>query len=123
MGIATWIVLGLVVGVVAKVLMPGKDGGGLIKTVILGVAGAFVGGYAGSFFGWGSVQGFDLRSLALAVGGAMVVLDLRTRRAVGDHPGLLPSSLPSSLPGALRAAATNASTASTFRTSSSSPLT
>ncbi len=74
MGISSWIILGLVVGIIAKVLMPGRDGGGFIKTVILGVAGAFVGGYVGSFFGWGSVQGFDPRSLALAVGGAMLVL-------------------------------------------------
>jgi len=51
-GILGWIVFGLVVGVIAKLLMPGKDPGGLIVTVLLGVAGAVVGGYIGRALGW-----------------------------------------------------------------------
>lgn len=76
MGIVTWIVLGLVAGVVAKILMPGRDPGGLIITIVLGIAGAVVGGFVGTRLGFGQVSGFDLRSLAIAVGGAMLLLFL-----------------------------------------------
>jgi len=51
-GILGWIVFGLIVGVVAKLLMPGKDPGGMIVTVLLGIAGAVVGGYLGRALGW-----------------------------------------------------------------------
>jgi uncharacterized membrane protein YeaQ/YmgE (transglycosylase-associated protein family) len=51
MEILSWIVFGFIVGVFAKVLMPGRDPGGLIVTVLLGIAGAFVGGWAGQAFG------------------------------------------------------------------------
>ena len=74
MGIFSWIVLGLIVGVVAKLVMPGKDPGGFFVTILLGIAGAFVGGYIGNFLGFGSVSGFDFRSLLLAVGGAVLLL-------------------------------------------------
>ena len=74
MGILTWIVFGLVVGVVAKFLMPGSDPGGLIVTILLGIAGAVVGGFIGTQLGFGSVRGFDLRSLMIAVVGAIVLL-------------------------------------------------
>ncbi len=76
MGILSWIVMGLIVGVVAKFIMPGKDPGGFIVTILLGIAGAFVGGYIGSFLGLGEVTGFNLGSLLLAVGGAVVLLIL-----------------------------------------------
>ena len=74
MGILSWIVLGLVAGAVAKFLMPGKDPGGCIITMLLGVAGALIGGFIGSRLGWGTVTGLDLRSFALAVGGAILLL-------------------------------------------------
>ncbi|MCV5261100.1 GlsB/YeaQ/YmgE family stress response membrane protein, partial [Vibrio parahaemolyticus] len=45
MGIISWIILGLIAGALAKWLMPGKDGGGWIATMLLGIAGAFVGGF------------------------------------------------------------------------------
>jgi uncharacterized membrane protein YeaQ/YmgE (transglycosylase-associated protein family) len=51
MGILSWIVLGLVAGALAKFLMPGKDPGGCIITMILGVAGAMIGGFIGSRLG------------------------------------------------------------------------
>jgi uncharacterized membrane protein YeaQ/YmgE (transglycosylase-associated protein family) len=76
MGILSWIVMGLIVGLLAKFLMPGKDPGGLIITVLLGVAGAFVGGYAGSFLGLGTVTGFNIGSILLATGGAILLLIL-----------------------------------------------
>ena len=82
MGFVSWAVLGLLVGALAKFIMPGKQGGGLIKTTLLGVAGALLGGFVGSMLGVGSVSGFNLESLALAVGGALVLLVLfgRARR-------------------------------------------
>lgn len=73
-GIFTWIVLGLVVGIIAKLLMPGDDPGGFIVTILLGVAGALLGGFVGNYFQWGDVTGFNMVSLALAVGGALVLL-------------------------------------------------
>ena len=76
MGIASWIVLGLVAGVLAKMLMPGKDPGGIIVTTVLGVAGALVGGFIGAQLGFGNISGFDFRSLAIAVGGAILLLYL-----------------------------------------------
>ena len=74
MGFIAWIILGLVVGVIAKLIMPGKDPGGFIITILLGIAGAFVGGFIATKFGMGSVTGFDIRSLAIAVVGAFILL-------------------------------------------------
>ncbi|MBL8850170.1 MAG: GlsB/YeaQ/YmgE family stress response membrane protein [Planctomycetaceae bacterium] len=74
MGILSWIVFGLIAGALAKWLMPGPNPGGCIVTVILGVVGAFVGGYLGTLLGMGKVDGFDVRSFFLAVVGAIVVL-------------------------------------------------
>jgi len=74
MGILSWILLGLVVGALAKWIMPGPDPGGMLITILLGVAGAFVGGFIGSFLGLGSVSGFNFGSLALATGGALLLL-------------------------------------------------
>jgi uncharacterized membrane protein YeaQ/YmgE (transglycosylase-associated protein family) len=76
MGILSWIVMGLIVGVLAKFLMPGKDPGGLIVTILLGIAGAFVGGYVGSVLGLGTVTGFNIGSLLVAIGGAVLLLIL-----------------------------------------------
>ena len=67
-------ILGLIVGVIAKFVMPGKDPGGIFITIILGIAGAFVGGFIGSRIGFGSVTGFDIRSLLLAIGGSILLL-------------------------------------------------
>lgn len=74
MGILLWIVFGLIAGALAKFLMPGKDPGGFIITTILGIVGAVVGGFIGTQLGFGDVAAFDLRSMALAVGGALLVL-------------------------------------------------
>ena len=52
MGIILWIVLGLVAGAIAKLLMPGKQGGGCISTSLLGMAGALVGGFIGKTIGF-----------------------------------------------------------------------
>ncbi|QZN97503.1 GlsB/YeaQ/YmgE family stress response membrane protein [Symbiopectobacterium purcellii] len=74
MGILSWIIFGLIAGILAKWIMPGKDGGGLIITVLLGIVGAVVGGYISTFFGFGRVDGFNLGSFCVAVIGALVVL-------------------------------------------------
>jgi uncharacterized membrane protein YeaQ/YmgE (transglycosylase-associated protein family) len=74
MGFLSWIVLGLVVGILAKWIMPGRDPGGVIITTLLGIAGACVGGFIGSLLGLGGVTGFNLGSLALAIAGALLLL-------------------------------------------------
>jgi len=76
MGILTWIVMGLIVGALAKFLMPGTGPGGIITTILLGIAGAFVGGFIGTLFGLGSVTGFNLASFLLAIAGAVLILIL-----------------------------------------------
>ncbi|MEO8435599.1 MAG: GlsB/YeaQ/YmgE family stress response membrane protein [Pyrinomonadaceae bacterium] len=82
-GILAWIIFGLIAGVIAKALMPGKDPGGCIITTLLGIVGAVIGGFIGrSLLGYGqaadtmadvSKPGF-LMSLVLAVIGAIIVL-------------------------------------------------
>ncbi|OCG46520.1 MULTISPECIES: GlsB/YeaQ/YmgE family stress response membrane protein [Gilliamella] len=75
MGIISWIVLGLIAGWIAKFFMPlGRVG--VIKTILLGVAGALVGGYISTFFGWGSVTGFNFPSLFISVLGAILLIYL-----------------------------------------------
>jgi uncharacterized membrane protein YeaQ/YmgE (transglycosylase-associated protein family) len=76
MGILSWIVMGLIVGVIAKFVMPGKDPGGVIITICLGIGGAFVGGFIGSFLGFGQVTGFNVSSILIATGGAVLLLVL-----------------------------------------------
>ncbi len=74
MGIFTWIVLGLIAGILAKWIIPGKDPGGFIVTILIGIAGALIGGFVSSYLGYGSVTGFDLRSLGIAILGALLLL-------------------------------------------------
>jgi len=74
MGLVSWFVSGLTIGIIAKFFMPGKDPGGYVITVILGIAGSFTGGFIGSRIGFGPVGNFDLRSLMIACGGAILIL-------------------------------------------------
>lgn len=75
MGIISWIILGLIVGAIAKAIMPGRDGGGFILTTLLGIVGAFVGGFIGTYVFHTTLGGFfNLRTWLLAIGGAIVVL-------------------------------------------------
>jgi uncharacterized membrane protein YeaQ/YmgE (transglycosylase-associated protein family) len=75
MGILSWIVFGLLAGIVAKFIMPGKDPGGIIITILLGVAGAFLGGFIMTQFGFGSLTGgWNWASFGTAVGGAFLLL-------------------------------------------------
>lgn len=76
MGIISWIFLGLVAGALAKFIMPGKDPGGFIVTILIGVAGAIIGGFLGSFVGLGAVTSFDLGGIFIATLGSIVLLVL-----------------------------------------------
>ncbi|MES9853033.1 MAG: GlsB/YeaQ/YmgE family stress response membrane protein [Candidatus Thiodiazotropha sp. LLP2] len=74
MGIISWIILGLIAGALAKLIMPGKDGGGIFMTMLLGIAGAMVGGYVGNFLGLGNAGGLSLSNILTATAGAFVIL-------------------------------------------------
>lgn len=74
MGILSWIVFGLIAGIIAKWIMPGKENAGIIVTIILGIVGAVVGGYISTFFGFGKVDGFNFGSFVVAVIGAIFIL-------------------------------------------------
>jgi len=81
-GVLGWILFGLVVGAIAKLLMPGRDPGGFIVTILLGIAGALLGGFFGRAMGWyreGEPAGF-LMSLI----GAVVLLVIY-RMAIGNR--------------------------------------
>lgn len=83
MGILSWIILGLIAGAIAKMLMPGPDPGGIFITILIGIAGAVLGGFIAVLLGLGSVEGFDLGSVLIAIGGALILLfayrKMRTR--------------------------------------------
>ena len=73
-GILGWIVIGLLAGAIAKMLMPGKDPGGCIITILLGIAGALLAGFIGKSIGWyeeGEAAGF-----LAAIVGAFIILFL-----------------------------------------------
>lgn len=74
--IISWIILGLIAGAIAKLIMPGKQGGGLVVTTVLGIVGAMLGGFLGSFLPFLSdgIKGFSIGSLFTAVVGALIVL-------------------------------------------------
>jgi uncharacterized membrane protein YeaQ/YmgE (transglycosylase-associated protein family) len=74
MSILGWIVFGLVVGVVAKFLMPGPDPGGMIITILLGIAGALLGGFIGRGLGWYGEA--DPVGFIMATIGAILILIL-----------------------------------------------
>jgi len=76
MSIIAWIVVGLIAGVIAKMLMPGREpGGGIILTILLGIGGAIVGGFLAVALGISDgVNNFDVGTIVLAVAGAMLLL-------------------------------------------------
>ncbi len=76
MGWLSWIVFGLIAGIIARVIVPGSDSGGFLWTIVIGIVGAFVGGFIGTQIGWGDVTSFDLKSMGIAVLGAIVFLVL-----------------------------------------------
>lgn len=79
MGILAWILFGLIAGAIAKLIMPGDDpgGGGIVGiaiTVLIGIAGAIIGGFIGVALGFGEVSGFNISSFLIAVLGAIILL-------------------------------------------------
>ena len=75
MGILWTLIIGVVVGAIAKLLMPGKDPGGCLVTSVLGILGALLGGWIGKqVFGVTVVAGFNLRALGFAIFGALLIL-------------------------------------------------
>jgi uncharacterized membrane protein YeaQ/YmgE (transglycosylase-associated protein family) len=74
MGILSWILFGLVVGVIAKLLMPGRDPGGFIVTILLGIAGALIGGFVGRAMGF--YEANEGAGWLMSILGAIVLLAL-----------------------------------------------
>lgn len=74
MGILSAIIIGLLVGAIAKLLMPGRDPGGWIITILLGIAGSFVAGFLGRSLGW--YQDGEPVGFLASVGGAILILVL-----------------------------------------------
>ncbi|MFF0430932.1 GlsB/YeaQ/YmgE family stress response membrane protein [Streptomyces sp. NPDC004327] len=76
MGILAWILLGLLAGIIAKMLMPGKDPGGIIVTTLIGIAGALLGGWLGKvIFHVDSIDGFfEISTWIAAIVGSFILL-------------------------------------------------
>src|SRR5258708_4858202 len=72
MGILSWIVFGLVVGIIAKLLTPGRDPGGFVVTMLLGIAGALLGGFIGRAMGFYGPN--DSAGWLMSIGGAILLL-------------------------------------------------
>lgn len=74
MGVLSWIIFGLIAGALAKWIRPGNDPQGCFVTIIIGIIGAFLGGWIGTLIGWGDITGFNFRSFLLAVVGGVIAL-------------------------------------------------
>jgi uncharacterized membrane protein YeaQ/YmgE (transglycosylase-associated protein family) len=73
-GIISWILVGLIAGLLAKWFMPGSGPGGLIVTIILGMAGASIGGFIFQLLGGAGATGFNVWSILVATVGAIILL-------------------------------------------------
>ncbi|MCU5771978.1 GlsB/YeaQ/YmgE family stress response membrane protein [Erwiniaceae bacterium BAC15a-03b] len=73
MGLLSWIVIGLIAGLLVRKFFPGRQGGS-IPTLVLALVGALVGGYISSYFSWGTLATIEPRALLLALLGALVML-------------------------------------------------
>src|SRR5215218_5122721 len=86
MGIIGWLVLGLLAGAIAKLILPGDDPGGFIVTMLIGIAGALVGGFIASALNIGDLdEFFDIGTWLIAIGGSLLLL-LLYRMFVGRRP-------------------------------------
>jgi len=74
MGILLWIIFGLIVGAIARYLVPGEGPGGIIGDIIIGIVGALIGGFVYGLFGHAGVTGFNIWSFICAIIGAVVLL-------------------------------------------------
>jgi len=85
MGLISWVVVGLIAGLLARWIMPGSESGSLILTAILGMAGASIGGFLVGLLGGTGATGFNVWSIVVATFGAIVLLflyNLIARRTV-----------------------------------------
>ena len=74
-GILSWILVGLVAGVLAKIAMPGPDPGGVLLTIVIGIVGAVIGGFVmENFLGGPGVSGVNLASILVATLGSVILL-------------------------------------------------
>ena len=73
-GVVVWLIVGLIVGALAKLVMPGRDPGGIIVTILIGIVGAVIGGFISSAIGFGDVSGFNFPSLIIAILGSIILL-------------------------------------------------
>ncbi len=93
MGLLTWILVGLVAGFIAQFILGGGPGGlglrGIVITTLVGVAGALVGGFISVALGYGDITGFDVRTLVIAVLGAIGVLIVFRAVATRKSGGLI----------------------------------
>jgi uncharacterized membrane protein YeaQ/YmgE (transglycosylase-associated protein family) len=74
MGVLSWILLGLIAGALAKFVVPGRDPGGCLVTIVIGIVGGLLGGFLGSFVGLGKIESFDLGGIIIATLGAIILL-------------------------------------------------
>jgi uncharacterized membrane protein YeaQ/YmgE (transglycosylase-associated protein family) len=87
MGIIAWIILGLLAGLIARALLPGQDNEGVFATLLIGVAGAIIGGFIAEAVGFGGLGSFfELRTWIIAVAGAALLLVL-VRMVRGSRRG------------------------------------
>lgn len=84
-GVIGWIVFGLIVGAIAKLLMPGRDPGGIIVTMLLGIAGALLGGFVGRSLGWYGPE--DAAGFLMSLVGAVLLLFIY-RMMIGRRAGV-----------------------------------
>ena|SRR5215211_900229 len=92
-GIISWIVVGLIAGILGKLIMPGRDPGGFLLTIVIGMIGALVGGFVVQLLGGRGVTGFNIWSILVATLGAIILLALYRAfvgrsRAVGEYRNL-----------------------------------
>ncbi len=73
-GVISWIVVGLIAGILGKLIMPGRDPGGFLLTIVIGMLGALVGGFVVWILGGVGVTGFNVWSILVATLGAVILL-------------------------------------------------
>jgi uncharacterized membrane protein YeaQ/YmgE (transglycosylase-associated protein family) len=73
-GIISWIVVGLIAGILGKLIMPGRDPGGFLLTIVIGMIGALVGGFIVQLLGGTGLTGFSIWSILMATLGAIILL-------------------------------------------------
>jgi uncharacterized membrane protein YeaQ/YmgE (transglycosylase-associated protein family) len=86
MGLLSWVIMGLLAGLLGRFLLPGRDAMGCFVTTLTGIIGAVVGGFVATWLGFGGFRGFDLYSLMVATAGAVLfLLVLRLLRGRRDR--------------------------------------